>query len=138
MGRAGVRARRGPTPGHRDLVVAAALRAELTVHGWDRNWSDPRPGAIGPGRRWGSTAERRGHDGAGRFEARLTVRIPAQLATRLQHAVHWESGATEHRLQMLAGRPEHRAEIQRLQDALVTTGDVLRAAVRRAAAESAA
>ncbi|MET9183461.1 hypothetical protein ABZX88_35400 [Kitasatospora aureofaciens] len=125
----------GRLAGTRDLVVARALRVELAARGWDGQWSAPRPGAIGPGRRWGSTADRYQHaEGTARFEASLTIRLPADLAEQLQRAVYWQSSAIEHRLQLLAGRAEHREEIQRLQADLVTTGDVLRAAVRRAVA----
>ncbi|MFI9324357.1 hypothetical protein ACIGXI_31875 [Kitasatospora aureofaciens] len=126
----------GRLAGTRDLVVARALRAELIACGWDGQWSAPSPGAIGPGRRWGSTAARYQHaEGAARFEASLTIRLPVALAEQLQRAVYWQSSAIEHRLRLLAGRAEHRDEVQPLQADLVTTGDVLRAAVRRAAAE---
>ncbi|MGW3045584.1 hypothetical protein ACWC9T_37465 [Kitasatospora sp. NPDC001159] len=58
------------------LVVARALRAELSIRGWDGQWSAPRPGAIGSGRRWGSASSRYQHaEGAARFEESLTVRL---------------------------------------------------------------
>lgn len=125
----------GRLAGTRDLVVARALRAELEARHLGGQWSAPRPGAIGPGRRWGSTAARYQHlDTATRFDAQLSLRLPVDLADQLRHGVYWQSSAIEHRLQLLAGRAEHRAEIARLQADLVTTGDVLRAAVRQAAA----
>lgn len=48
-------------------------------------WSAPGP-AIGPGRRWGSHADRYDHDG--RYDARLNLKLPVALAEQLHRACY--------------------------------------------------
>lgn len=155
--------------GSRDLVLARALRAELTARGWLKEWPAPEPGGIGPGRRWGADPGRYGHDleEDGGFKARLAVRLPEDLGETLRRACYWHCHAIEKQLQEWADRwgdgPEvilRRAEREngggiplmafvgaalgkraplealkerdKLRAQIITTGDVLRAAVDRA------
>ncbi|MFJ5939370.1 hypothetical protein [Streptomyces sp. NPDC093071] len=158
----------GKLAGTVDLVVTRAVRAELRSRGMDRDW-DPLPvhAASAPGRPVGAGNNREGTDGEGRtlLTARVTVKLPDDLAERLVRGCYWTSAPAVKALwewaerwgdgpigklkdaarsgapaglAMMAAAFAERApadalrERDRLRAEIVTTGDVLRAAVRRA------
>ena len=105
--------------GSRDTVMASELEAELAERGWlHRRW---RPVPAGseeiPGRPWGrANLPERG-------QVRLALKLPAPLVRTLRRGCYWSSRPAVARV--MAGD-------RSAAEAVVTTGDVLRAAAERA------
>lgn len=126
----------------RDTLIVPAVVAELDERGW-RGPYDPLPvSARGPGRRWGSTSV------GGDRRHLISIRLPADLHARLERACYWENLDLVNQLERFydnfgdspnlpEARPgeEPNALAIRYRDQLradiVTTGDVLRAAIDR-------
>ena len=158
------RRKRGEFTGTRDDLVAQALRAELRARGLDKEWPAPPDGEVdAPGRRWGTPPSRQ--MGEGGYDARLSLKLPHDLAETLRRAAYWTSQAAVEALQewderwgkgpeitlqeaerdgvpgqlallAAAGRPSAPQAALNARDELrariLTTGDLIRAAVNRA------
>jgi hypothetical protein len=137
----------GRLRGSRSAVVVPALRAELDERGWlSQSW---RPVPAGHrsrrARPWGATDRR--------WTARIPLNLPDDLAQVLTRGCYWTSAPHVAALQRWYGRhgEAHRGthrggrvwrgvgpsnadleERDRLQDAILTTGMILRAATCRA------
>ncbi|MFK0250173.1 hypothetical protein ACIQUM_36190 [Amycolatopsis azurea] len=128
------RRRRGGT--HNDTnsaVVLPHLLVELDSRGWlHRDWEPVGEGhARLAGRPWGV---RRGS--RGELPARLRVWLPTDVDEVLRRSTWHVSAPYVRRLRELAGLPRalsgaEKAEVARLERYVVTTGDVMRAAVNR-------
>lgn len=102
-------------------LVGFHLRRELEARGWNRSWPKlpPGVGSIG-GRRMGSPNLR--------WPAKVLVTIDADLVDQLRRATHKVS---EQAIKHLAAG----GKVPEGVHPVVTTGDVMRAAVRRAIAD---
>ncbi|UKD50740.1 hypothetical protein L3Q65_00300 (plasmid) [Amycolatopsis sp. FU40] len=113
----------------RSALVAFYVRAELERRGWaGRSWRPVPPGeAELPGRRWGVPND-------GTRTADLSVSLPDEDGELLRRATWHVSAPATRRLQQIAkmagGLPRPvRDEQARLRGEVVTTADVIRAAV---------
>ncbi|MET8102226.1 hypothetical protein ABZV29_38235 [Streptomyces sp. NPDC005236] len=163
--------------GTQELVMARAVREELTARSLMRDWPDPPAGELSaPGRRWGVSPDpwdlpAPGSDGIEDADERetpprLAVRLPVELGETLVRAAYWTSAPAVDALRewdtrwgdgptailreamrrnggvsdldvlvaMLAPRPEAAAldERARLRAQILTSGDLMRAALDRA------
>jgi hypothetical protein len=135
----------GVLRGTRGAWVLPALTAIFEERGWSARRFDPLPAGAGRGRP-------RGAGDAG-YRAQVVLQLPDDVAKRLVRACWWTSEKAERRLQEWhelhgdnrrgerhGGRPANtpaRADLAaraRIAAQIVTTGDVLRQALRRAAA----
>jgi hypothetical protein len=126
----------------RDTLIVPAVVAELDERGW-RGPYDPLPvSARGPGRRWGST------NVGGDRRHLISVRLPADLHGRLERACYWETLDLVNQLEAFydnygdspnlpEARPGEEPDAlairyrDQLRADIVTTGDILRAAIDR-------
>jgi len=116
----------GRVMGTRELVVAAAVRAELAERGWSaRTWRPVPPGvATHAGRRLGTP------DQDPPLYARLFVRLPDGLSELVRRACHWTSEPARKKLRAGAWG-DARDELRRQ---ITTPAALIRAAVDRLAA----
>jgi hypothetical protein len=126
--------------GSRDLLVAQELRQVLAARGWDKAWSAPESGAIGPGRRWGVERDRylmeRGEDEDAGFKGRLATRLPAELGEQLRRACYWHCKDAVEQLQAWADRYGDGPEVilrqaERANDGGIPTTAMLSAAMSK-------
>jgi hypothetical protein len=126
----------------RDTLIVPAVAAELDDRGWHGPY-DPMPdSARGAGRPWGSTGLGEG------ARYRVLVRLPAELGQHLQCACYWEMLDRVNQLEAFYDiygdspalpdpRPGEQPDAQaaryrdQLRAEIVTTGDILRAAIDR-------
>ncbi len=113
----------------RSALVAFYVRAELDQRGWSgRTWRPVPPGESAmPGRRWGVAND-------GQLTADISVSLPYEDGELLRRATWNVSAPATRRLQQIAkltgGLPwPVREEQARLRREVVTTADVIRAAV---------
>jgi hypothetical protein len=113
----------------RSALVAFYIRAELDRQGWaGRSWRPVPPGESAmPGRRWGVSND-------GHLTADMSVSLPYEDGDLLRRATWHVSAPATRRLQQIAkmtgGLPRPvREERDRLRREVVTTADVIRAAV---------
>ncbi|MDS0140604.1 MULTISPECIES: hypothetical protein [unclassified Amycolatopsis] len=126
---------------YRDNVSAVILHhllAELGARGWlGREWQPvPHGEASLPGRPWGVERGSRGS-----LRSKLTVSVPDDVAELIRRATYWASAPAVRRLQQLSSleRPITRSELEeqaKLRAKIVTTGDLIRAAIDRVAPPS--
>ncbi|MEU5221000.1 hypothetical protein AB0G79_33035 [Streptomyces sp. NPDC020807] len=156
----------GKLAGSVELVMLRAVRAELRARRLDRDWEPvPAEAASAPGRPVGVPNNQEGEDESTALTARLTVKLPDDVAEQMVRGCYWTSAPAVEALwawasrwgdgpvgkykdALRAGAPpglaalvaagasaapaEALAERDRLREQIVTTGDVLRAALRRA------
>ncbi|MEV0650069.1 hypothetical protein AB0I28_32905 [Phytomonospora sp. NPDC050363] len=135
----------------RTAVVTAHLRALLGERGWNTDWP-PAPVRL-PGRQVG-VSPREHRTGAPREDVvTITVVLDPALAQTVRLAAYWVSEPAVRRLETWARRYGHGpasrrrrdpglewpdeqalAARERLRGCVVTTGDIMRAAIRRAVA----
>uniref|UniRef100_UPI003F494A5A hypothetical protein n=1 Tax=Amycolatopsis sp. CA-290885 TaxID=3239925 RepID=UPI003F494A5A len=113
----------------RSALVAFYVRGELDRRGWaGRTWRAVPPGESAmPGRRWGVPND-------GRLTSEMSVSLPDEDGELLRRATWHVSAPATRRLQQIArmtgGLPRPvREERARLRGEVVTTADVIRAAV---------
>lgn len=118
----------------RSAIVAFYVREEMDARGWrSRRWPPVRSGeASMAGRRWGSP-----NRSEGEFDASLAVHLPDGDGELLRRATWRVSAPATRRLQQIGQiiGPVPRAvrqERDQLVATVITTGDVIRAAVERA------
>ncbi|MFZ3476099.1 hypothetical protein ACODT4_44720 [Streptomyces sp. 2.9] len=155
--------RTGEFGGSRDDLLTRAVREELRARGLDREWPDPPEGEVdAPGRRWGTPPSQ--PLGAGGYNARLSLNLPADLGETIRRAAYWTSKPAVEALQewadrwgdgvevamreaardgfpaefslvVAAGQPSAPQAVLEIREALrakvLTTGDLIRAAVAR-------
>lgn len=120
-------------------IMTHHVGVELAVRGWDREW-DPVVGGAGvvPGRRYGSV-----QNGGPRWSGRLQVRLAEEVAERVVRATYWVSaeatagllGLADARAEGVVSPVEYGRRYAELAGRVVTTGQVLRAALIRATRE---
>ncbi len=155
--------RTGEFGGSRDDLVTRAVREELRARGLDREWPEPPEGEVdAPGRRWGTPPSQ--PLGAGGYNARLSLNLPAALGETVRRAAYWTSKPAVEALQewaarwgdgpevalreaardsipaelallAAAGRPSAPQSVLEIRESIrqqvLTTGDLIRAAVNR-------